>query len=132
MRLLALTLGFAYMAMAHAPVLPAIKGPLAVKGNLLVDEDGQAVALRGVVMPGLEVMDAGPESADAQNVAAMTSATFGVMRLRWNLNAVRLTVSVAAWLRDRDDYLEKVADIVRIANDAGLAVILAACTLRNG
>src|SRR5262245_57219290 len=102
MRLLVLALGFTYIAMAHAPVLSAIKGPLVVKSNLLVDQDSQAVALRGVVMPGLEVMDASPDSADAQNVAAMTAATFGVMRLRWNLNAVRLPVSVAAWLRDRD------------------------------
>jgi uncharacterized protein (TIGR03437 family) len=85
---------------AHAPVLPSIVGPLETCGNLLIDTGtGQTVLLRGV-----------------------SATEFGVIRVRWNMNTVRLPVSFAAWRQDPD----RMFATVRSANDAGLFVVLAA------
>ena len=125
--LLLLAAGARYHAGAHAPVVPAIRGPLQTRGGQIVDSTGDVTLLLGVHMPGLEVLDPQPGSIEARNVAAMTYATFGVIRLRWNMNTVRLPVSVRAWRRDGAAYLDRVAAIVRLANDAELAVVLVAC-----
>src|SRR3954468_11757300 len=92
--------GSVFRAGALAPVLPPIRGPLEVRGGVIFDSTGDAITLRGVSMPGLEVPDPAPDSADARNVSAMTGATIGVVRLRWNLNVLRLPVSVPLWRRD--------------------------------
>lgn len=85
---------------AHAPVSPQINGPLEVRGNLLFDTGtGLAVTLRGVAV----------DRADA--------TTFGVIRVRWNVNSVRMPAGTDP---------ERVAADVRMANDAGLFVILTA------
>ena len=125
-RLLLLLVAAPYCASAHAPVLPPIKGPLVVRGSGIVDSTGDLILLRGVSMPGLEVPDPQPGSADARNVAAMTGPTFGVIRVRWNMNTVRLPVSVALWQRDGSRYLDRVAEVVRLANEADLVVTLSA------
>jgi uncharacterized protein (TIGR03437 family) len=120
-----LAIGGALKLHAHAPLTPAVQGALRVRGNALVDGTGGVVLLRGANMPGLEV--AQPAAADAQAVAAMTDVTFGVMRVRWNMNVVRVPVSVALWTRDGQRYLDQVTRIVRLANDNDLVVVLAAC-----
>ncbi|MGH6961283.1 MAG: cellulase family glycosylhydrolase, partial [Dongiaceae bacterium] len=61
--------------------------------------------------------------------AAAGDLTFAVMRRRWNMNAVRIPVSVATWQCDGQAYLDRVAALVRRANDADLVAILAACEL---
>jgi uncharacterized protein (TIGR03437 family) len=109
MRLLALPLALAATLVAHAPVTPPITGPLEVRGNLLVDTGtGAAVTLRGVA------------------VDEASAVVFGVIRVRWNMNSVRLPVSLVAWQQDGERYLDRLASDVRTANDAGLFVILAA------
>src|SRR5437588_5018015 len=118
--------GSFFRAGAHAPVLPAIRGPLEVRGGTIFDSTGDPITLRGVSMLGLEVPDPRPESAEARNISGMTEATLGVVRLRWNMNILRLPVSVTLWRRDRVRYLDRVAAVVRLANDADLAVVLSA------
>src|SRR4051794_7152350 len=56
----------------------------------------------------------------------MNGFTFRVIRQRWNMNAVRLPVSAAAWKRDGKPYLDKVAAVVALANSEGLLAVLAA------
>jgi len=129
---LALLLLLPIGAAAHAPVLPPILGPLQTRGSLIVDSTGDVVQLRGVHMPGLDALDPAPGSVEARNVSAMTYATFGVIRLRWNMNTVRLPVSVRVWRRDGVAYLDRVAAIVRLANDAELVVVIAAREEGNG
>jgi uncharacterized protein (TIGR03437 family) len=101
----------------HAPVLPPIRGPLTVRGNQVLDADAGPVLMRGVVFPGLESSEPQP---------AMSNATFGVLRLRWNVNTVRLPVSVELWVRDGQRYLDRVASAVALANSNELAVGIAA------
>jgi uncharacterized protein (TIGR03437 family) len=98
------------LAFAHAPVLPAVRGPIRAQGNRLLDRNGELVTLRGVTLPDLQA----------------TAATCGVIRIRWNLNTVRLPVDVAAWKRDGTRYLDQVEAAVRLANAAELVAVLAA------
>jgi Cellulase (glycosyl hydrolase family 5). len=95
---------------------PSPHGALHVKGKSIVDDDSRAIILKGTQMSGLQAANLAP---------AMTATTFSTIRLRWNMNALRLPVSVLLGLRD-PAYLPRVATIVRQANQIGLVVILAA------
>jgi uncharacterized protein (TIGR03437 family) len=108
----------------HATPTPVPVGPLHAEGNRLVDASPRVFVLRGVQMSGLNV--AQPSPSDRQTVEAMNSFTFRVLRQRWNMNALRLPVSIWLWERDGDNYLRKVSDVVRDANQEGLIVVLAA------
>ena len=105
-------------AWSHALPTPAPQGPLRASGNLLIDGTGQRILLRGVVLPGLDRAE--------PDLSGMKAAAFTVLRFRWNMNAVRLPVSVPLWRRDGQLYLDQVDSIVRLANAEGLVVILAA------
>src|SRR5438045_3641186 len=115
--------GVTQIGLSHAIPTPVAKGPLRVQGSVIVDSAGQSIPLRGVEMPGLNL--ANPAAAQLQTVAAMNSITFGTLRLRWNLNTVRLPVSSWIWGRDGQSYLERVGQIVKAANDEGLLVVIA-------
>jgi uncharacterized protein (TIGR03437 family) len=94
---LALAISWVVCAWAHAPILPPITGPLTVQGSRLLDQ-GTPVTLRGMNV-----------TADGLR---QPRETFGILRVRWNLNAVRLpaTLGPAA---------------IQAALDSQLAVILA-------
>jgi len=98
---------------AHAPPTPLAVPPLRVQVNRLLDANGALVLLRGVTLPLLETSDPPP-------------LAFRVIQQRWNMNAVRLPVSVAAWLTGRQAYLDRVAGLVAAGNREGLVVILTA------
>ena len=93
---LAALLAIAYGARCHAPIAPPVTGPLTVQGSRLLDQ-GTPVTLRGM------------------NVTAegmrQPRETFGILRVRWNLNAVRVPASLGA-------------AVVEAALDSQLAVIL--------
>src|SRR5688572_25627023 len=97
----------------HALPTPIIHGPLRVRGNTLLDANGLNVELTGVNVAGA--------TAGQQN-----PILFKVIRRRWNLNAVRIPVSVGTWTRDGESYLSAVARSVEAANAADLAVVLVA------
>ncbi len=85
-------------------------GGLHVEGTRIVDEAGQIILLRGTQLPSLE---------------AATPTTLSQIRQRWNMNAVRLPVSVSAANRD-PDYLGRVAGAIKKVNQAEMIAILAA------
>jgi uncharacterized protein (TIGR03437 family) len=118
MKALILTLAAATLS-AHAPITPAPRGALTASGPRLVDSEGQVVFLRGVEIPGLQFNE-------ERNAAAMTDGAFVILRRRWNLNTVRLPVSVWRWRREGQSYLDRAAAIVRLANESDLVVVLAA------
>jgi uncharacterized protein (TIGR03437 family) len=101
---------FLNLACAHGVPTPGAAGPLHVEGSSIKDSTGQLIPLRG---------------AELQTIAAMNSVTFGIMRLHWNFNAVRLPVSSAAWRTGGQEYLNQVSAIVKAANDQGLIAVLA-------
>jgi uncharacterized protein (TIGR03437 family) len=106
----------AVAAWAHAPITPPMRGPLRVDGPRIVDSTGAPGQLRGAALP---------------SVDAATVATLGVLRLRWNFNAVRIPLNVSEWQRDGKAYLDRVAVAIGRARDAELIVILAAGNDRN-
>ncbi|HYL78058.1 MAG TPA: cellulase family glycosylhydrolase [Bryobacteraceae bacterium] len=122
---LALTAIVARLTFAHGTPTPLPVGPLHVKGAAIFDLTGQAILLRGVEMPGLNI--ANPTAEQSQTVAAMNSITFGVLRFRWNINTLRLPVSNAIWRRDGQAYLDRVGKIVRAATAYGLIVVISDC-----
>jgi uncharacterized protein (TIGR03437 family) len=109
-RHLAVLIAAVRIVSAHGVPTPTAVGPLHIQGANIVDSTGQIIPLRG---------------AQLQTTAAMNAAGFGILRLRWNFNAVRLPVSSAVWRRDGQSYLDWVGTIVKAANDAGLIAILA-------
>ncbi len=122
---LALTAMAVRLSFAHGTPTPLPVGPLHVKGSAIVDSTGQAILLRGVEMPGLNI--ANPTAEQIQTIAAMNATTFGVLRFRWNINTLRLPVSNAVWRRDGQPYLDRVGKIVRAATAYGLIVVISDC-----
>lgn len=112
--LAALTVTWSESASGHAPPTRIVDGPLRVRGNTLLDRNGFNVELAGANVP------------EPIAVQATNNLIFKVIRRRWNMNAVRLAVSVSTWLRDGDAYVSMVARAVKEANDAKLAVVLVA------
>ena len=98
--------------MAQLAVRPAVTGGLRVEGSKLIDGAGRELLLQGTEVP----ISLGLEYAGTM---------FSTIRQRWNMNMVRLPVSVARSERE-PDYLVHVAELVRRANQAELFVILAA------
>ena len=94
-----------------------------VRGNQITDTLGTILLLRGAQISGLNVADPGDDA--MQNLQAMNALTFGTIRQVWNMNAVRLPVASWIWERDGQSYLDLVGGIVKLANDAGLMVVLA-------
>jgi uncharacterized protein (TIGR03437 family) len=103
----------ALCAFGHAAPTPLIQGPLRVNANALIDGTGNRLELIAVNLGDVE-------TAKDRNIL------FKILRRRWNMNAVRIPVSVSIWNRDGEAYFETVSRVVGVANDAGLAVIVAA------
>ena len=114
MRFLTLLLSCPFAIAQHGINLIPV-GAMHVEGNHIVDSAGQTIILRGAEIPGLET---GGDS------DTLTPETFGAMRQRFNMNALRLPVSSMIAARD-PMYLTRVATIVKQANTAGLVTILA-------
>ena len=108
----ALLLVVSSVAWAQLSIRPAARERLTVAGNRLVDEHGEAILLQGTQAPvDLDLARAG--------------TMFSTLRQRWNMNMVRLPVSVTRGERD-PAYLPLITEFVRRANQAELYVILAA------
>ena len=101
---------------AHAPPTPIPTPPFHVEANHLVDAVKIPFLIRGVDVPGV----------GSSNAGALNPFTFRLIRQRWNMNAVRVPVSVALWKRDGAAYLEAAADVITAANSVQLLVVLAA------
>lgn len=102
----------------HAPPIVTPKAPYRVRGVSLLDAESNRFLLNGVQLQ----LDG----------AAAKREMFRILRQRWNLNAVRLTVEPEQWLADGAAYLDKVRAAVRVANEEGLVAILAAAGGETG
>jgi uncharacterized protein (TIGR03437 family) len=108
-------------AAAQPGPTPVVRGPLHVEGNRILDSENQPILLRGTQLRALDLdEDPGPPA----GIAGLTATTFSTIRQRWNMNVVRLLVSVRRW-EDEPAYLDRIDEIVQKANRAELAVILA-------
>jgi len=89
--------------------------PLRVEGNSLVDATGHAFLLRGTAMLFRQASDA----------TVLTASTFSQIGQRWNMNALRLQISLNMDAADPTGYIAQVKRIVHDANGQQLLVILA-------
>jgi uncharacterized protein (TIGR03437 family) len=94
----------------HAPPLPPLAAPLRSDGVRVFDTANAPVQLRGVV----------------GDIDTFDPRTLGVLRIRWNLNTVRVPADIAAWRRDGDAYLNRLLVFSQQADRAGMAVVFAA------
>ncbi|MBM3757938.1 MAG: hypothetical protein FJW38_28640 [Acidobacteria bacterium] len=90
--------------------MPPLAAPLRTDGARILDSAGAPVVLRGV----------------AGNIDAFDARTLGVLRIRWNLNTVRVPADIASWKRDGDAYLDRLLTFAQQADRAGMAVVFAA------
>lgn len=101
---------------AQVPQLTYVpQAPLRVQGNSLVDSAGRAFLLRGTAMPFRQASDA----------RVLTASTFSQIGQRWNMNALRLQISVDMAVADPAGYIAQVQRIVHDANGQQLVVMLA-------
>jgi hypothetical protein len=92
-----------------------------VSGASMLDSRNAPFILRGVQMTGLNIAVPGP--ADAQRIASMTPLTFRAIRQRWNMNALRLPLSIPVWRRDGTTYVNAIVQTTRAANQEQLVVV---------
>ena len=99
-------------------------GPFHVAGNRIVDAKGQPFLIRGTQLPGFH-LPAALSRTVGQQFGPYSATTLSTIRLRFNMNAVRIPVNVAD---DSSDpaWLPELSRVVRRANELELLVILAA------
>jgi len=101
------------------------KGPLRVDGNHIVDATGAPFLIRGTQLPAFPVPASSANGSSEQGYGPYSATTFSTIRLRWNMNAVRLPVSVPD-CESNPACLPGLARVVRRANELELTAILAA------
>jgi endoglucanase len=90
-------------------VAPAVVGPLHTSGNQIIQANGQAVSLRGVVMPGLEQQ--GTTSGTGVSQQAVNEAK------AWGSNFVRVPLGEQFWLSSNCDYVASyIATVDQVVN----------------
>jgi len=95
-----------------------------VERNRLVDGRGEAFLIRGAELPEFRTLSSASRS-KATGFGPHSATVFSTIRQRWNMNAVRLPLSLSDYGSD-PKYLQSVGKVVRRANDLELLVILAA------
>jgi uncharacterized protein (TIGR03437 family) len=93
---------------------PMACGKLHVHGNLLLDDTGQVIVLKGAELEEL-----------GHSEAAISATTFSTIRQRWNMNAIRLPVNPATYVADAT-YRKTLNTAVATANKLELLVIVSA------
>lgn len=114
-RVVIAALFLAAFAYSHAPPTLIPKPPLKVRGNQLIDAANSIFLLRGVNL-----------SETSLEAGVLTPFMFRVIQQRWNMNAVRLPITPAAWRSEGVAYFDRIAAVVAAANREGLIAILSA------
>ncbi len=118
---------------ATAPARSAAAGPVTVRGNHLASPSGHRVVLRGVDRSGTEYACSGGYGfTDSPDYTHPDSARLIAAIRAWRVNAVRLPLNEACWLRINGvtrqwggrAYRRKVATFVRRLKRAGIHPIL--------
>jgi uncharacterized protein (TIGR03437 family) len=112
MRFTAVLFAASSLGFAQLTIKPVVTGGLHVEGNKLIDGAGRELTLQGTEAP----IDLGLDYAGTM---------FSTIRQRWNMNMVRLPISVERSERD-PAYPAHVAELVRRANQSELFVIFVA------
>lgn len=99
-------------------------GPFHVEGNRIIDFKHRPFLIRGTQLPGFHMETAARDNAAGVYYGVHSATTLSAIRLRFNLNAVRLPVEVADGRKP--GYFRELAKVVQRANQMDMLVILAA------
>lgn len=105
-------------------VTPATAGPYHVVGTQIVDSKGREFLMRGTQLVDFDLDTRAQENRSGLDFGGHSSTVLSAIRLRFNMNAVRLPVN--ALQAARPEFFAELAKVVRRANEVGLLVVLAA------
>jgi len=112
-------------AQPHQEITLAPVGPFHVDGNRILDAQGRAFLMRGTQLTDFHVETAVANARSEDNYFGPHSATtLTAIRLRFNMNTVRVPINVEE--SNRPEYFDRLAELVRRANDIELLPVLAA------
>ena len=107
-------------ALTTPAVAPSVVGPLTTVGNRIIQANGQAVTLRGVVMPGLQ--QSGTLAGTGVSEQAVIEAK------EWGANFVRVPLGEQFWLSSNCDYVASyeatVDEVVNWITSLGMVALL--------
>jgi uncharacterized protein (TIGR03437 family) len=109
---------------AQQELTPAPSGPFHVAGNRIVDSKGRPFLMRGTQLTEFHPQTAARDNRAGQDFGAHSSTTLSAIRLRFNMNTVRLPLDVTE--AADAGYFAELAKVVRRAIDVDLLVVLAA------
>jgi uncharacterized protein (TIGR03437 family) len=99
-------------------------GPFHVSGNRILDSQGREFLMRGTQLTEFHPQRAARDNRAGEDFGSHSATSLSAIRLRFNMNAVRLPVNVLE--SDAPGYFSALADVARRANRVDLLVILAA------
>jgi uncharacterized protein (TIGR03437 family) len=99
-------------------------GPFRVEGNQIFDSKGRPFLIRGTQLTEFHLETAARDNSAGVYYGSHSATTLSAIRLRFNLNAVRLPVEVLDGAKP--GYFPALAKVVRRANQMDMLVILAA------
>jgi len=86
------------------PYSAVANGPYSVKGNTIVDANGQPYLIHGIARDGLEYNCSGEGTLDQQHLAYLGSGVNTTTGTYWSANTVRLPLSEGFWLNGAPGY----------------------------
>ncbi len=98
-------------------------GPFHVVGNRIIDSKGRPFLMRGTQLTQFRPQTTARDNRAGDDFGPHSATSLAAIRLRFNMNAVRLPVNVLD--ADNPRYFSKLAKVVRRANQIQLLVILA-------
>lgn len=108
----------------HQEITASPDGPFHVSGNLILDAHGRPYLMRGTQLPEFHPQTAERDNRAGEDFGPHSATSLSAIRLRFNMNAVRLPVNVLE--SSTPGYFSALAKVVQRANQIDLLVVLAA------
>jgi uncharacterized protein (TIGR03437 family) len=105
-------------------ITPNPAGHFHVSGNRLLDSQGRAFLMRGTQLKEFHLQTVERDNRAGEDFGAHSATSLSAIRLRFNMNTVRLSVNVLE--SGAPQYFSELAKVVRRANQLDLLVVLAA------
>lgn len=105
-------------------ITPNPVGPFRVAGNRMFDSQGRAFLMRGTQLTEFHLQTVARDNRAGEDFGAHSATSLSAIRLRFNMNTVRLPVNVLE--SGAPEYFTELAKVVRRANQLDLLVVLAA------
>lgn len=123
--LIAIELSATNLSLSHPQqITPAPSGPFHIASNQIIDSDGHPFLIRGTELTEFHLETAARDNRSGIDFGPHSPTSLSAIRLRFNMNAVRLPVDVSE--SGRPGYFAELAKVVRRATDIDLLVIVAA------